>query len=100
MKFNAVPAVPKTKIIVSKSSIKALADFWVWVISTPWASSVVQLGEDRFGAILPRVRSRFCGRARELEEYGLKPWNVTQRIRRINTKLDSLIGQKVAEKGA
>lgn len=33
-----------------------------------------------------------------LKEYKLKPWNVTQRIRRMNKKLDRLIGQKVAEK--
>jgi hypothetical protein len=33
-----------------------------------------------------------------LKEYELKPWNVTQRIRRINKKIDSLIGQKAAEK--
>jgi len=33
-----------------------------------------------------------------LKEYKLKPWNVTQRIRRVNNKLDSLIGQKAAEK--
>jgi len=40
--------------------------------------------------ILPRdVASR-------LKEYKLKPWNVTQRIRRMNKKLDRLIGQKVA----
>jgi len=33
-----------------------------------------------------------------LKEYKLKPWNVTQRIRRMNKKLDSLIGQEAAEK--
>ena len=33
-----------------------------------------------------------------LKEYKLKPWNVTQRIRRMNKKLDRLIGQKTAEK--
>ena len=33
-----------------------------------------------------------------LKEYKLKPWNVTQRIRRMNKKLDRLIGQKAAEK--
>ena len=36
--------------------------------------------------------------ANRLKEYKLKPWNVTQRIRRMNKKLDSLIGQKTAEK--
>ena len=36
--------------------------------------------------------------ASRLKEYKLKPWNVTQRIRRINKKLDRLIGQKAAEK--
>jgi len=41
--------------------------------------------------VLPR------GIAARLKEYNLKPWNVTQRIRRMNNKLDSLIGQKVAE---
>jgi hypothetical protein len=42
--------------------------------------------------ILPRdVASR-------LKEYELKPWNVTQRIRRMNKKLDRLIGQEAAEK--
>jgi len=42
--------------------------------------------------ILPRdVASR-------LKEYKLKPWNVTQRIRRMNKKLNRLIGQKAAEK--
>jgi len=30
--------------------------------------------------------------------YKLEPWNVTQRIRRMNKKLDRLIGQKTAEK--
>jgi len=33
-----------------------------------------------------------------LRERKLKPWNVTHRIRRMNKKLDSLIGQKAAEK--
>jgi len=33
-----------------------------------------------------------------LKEYKLKPWNVTKRIRRMNKKLDRLIGQKAAEK--
>jgi len=36
--------------------------------------------------------------ALKLKEYKLKPWNVTQRIRRMNKKLDSLIGQKATEK--
>jgi len=36
--------------------------------------------------------------ASRLKEYRLKPWNVTQRIRRMNEKLDSLIGQKAAGK--
>jgi len=36
--------------------------------------------------------------AARLKEYRLKPWNVTQRIRRMNKKLDRLIGQKAAEK--
>ena len=36
--------------------------------------------------------------ASRLKEYKLKPWNVTQRIRRMNKKLDRLIGQKAAEK--
>jgi len=36
--------------------------------------------------------------ASRLREYKLKPWNVTQRIRRMNKKLDRLIGQKAAEK--
>jgi len=36
--------------------------------------------------------------ASRLKQYGLNPWNVTQRIRRMNKKLDRLIGQKAAEK--
>jgi hypothetical protein len=36
--------------------------------------------------------------ANRLKKYRLKPWNVTQRIRRMNKKLDRLIGQKAAEK--
>lgn len=36
--------------------------------------------------------------AARLLEYGLTPWNVTRRIKRMNDKLDKLIGQKVAEK--
>ena len=36
--------------------------------------------------------------ALELKEYRLKPWNVTQRIRRMNKKLDAQIGKFVAEK--
>jgi len=33
-----------------------------------------------------------------LKDYKLKPWNVTQRLRRMNKKLDCLNGQKAAEK--
>jgi len=36
--------------------------------------------------------------ASRLKEYRLKPWNVTQRIRRVNKRIDRLIGQKAAEK--
>ena len=36
--------------------------------------------------------------ALKLEEYRLKPWNVTQRIRRMNKRLDAQIGKAVAEK--
>lgn len=36
--------------------------------------------------------------ALELSEYRLKPWNVTQRIRRMNKRLDAQIGKFVAEK--
>lgn len=36
--------------------------------------------------------------ARELEEYKLNPWNVTQRIRRMNKRLDRHIAKNVAEK--
>jgi len=36
--------------------------------------------------------------ASRLKEYKLKPWNVTQRIRRMNRKLDRLICQKAVEK--
>ena len=36
--------------------------------------------------------------ALELAEYNLNPWNVTQRIRRINKRLDPHIGKGVAEK--
>jgi hypothetical protein len=36
--------------------------------------------------------------AARLKRYGLKPWNVTQRIRRMDKKLDDIIGQKAAEK--
>jgi len=38
--------------------------------------------------------------ASRLKEYKLKPWNVTQRIRRMNKKLDRLIGQKALRKWA
>jgi len=34
----------------------------------------------------------------QLEKYQLKPWNVTQRIRRMNKKLDARIGKLMAEK--
>jgi hypothetical protein len=33
-----------------------------------------------------------------LKEHKPKPWNMTQRIRRMNKKLNRLIGQKTAEK--
>jgi len=36
--------------------------------------------------------------ATELGEYGLKRWDVTRRIQRMNKKLMKEIGQKVAEK--
>jgi len=36
--------------------------------------------------------------AARLKEYKLKPWNVTQCIRRMNKKLDRLVGQKASEK--
>jgi len=36
--------------------------------------------------------------ALRLKEYKLRLWNVTQRIRRMNKKLDRLLGQKAAEK--
>jgi hypothetical protein len=36
--------------------------------------------------------------ANRLKEHKLKPWNATQRIRRMNKKLDRLIGQITAEK--
>ena len=36
--------------------------------------------------------------ARELAEYKLSPWNVTQRIRRMNKRLDRHIAKHVAEK--
>jgi len=34
----------------------------------------------------------------ELAEYGLKRWDVTRRIQRMNKKLMKEVGQKVAEK--
>jgi len=36
--------------------------------------------------------------ARELADYKLNPWNVTQRIRRMNKRLDRHIAKEVAEK--
>jgi len=36
--------------------------------------------------------------AAELGEYGLKRWNVTRRIQRMNKKLMKELGQKLAEK--
>jgi len=36
--------------------------------------------------------------ALELAEYGLKRWDVTRRIQRMNKKLTKELGQKVAEK--
>ena len=36
--------------------------------------------------------------ASELVEYGLKRWDVTRRIQRINKKLTKELGQKIAEK--
>ena len=36
--------------------------------------------------------------ARDLKRYRLNPWNVTQRIRRINKRLDRHIAKQVAEK--
>jgi hypothetical protein len=36
--------------------------------------------------------------ASELAEYGLKRWDVTRRIQRMNKKLMKEVGQKVAEK--
>jgi len=36
--------------------------------------------------------------ASELSEYGLKRWDVTRRIQRMNKKLTKELGQKVAEK--
>ena len=36
--------------------------------------------------------------ANELKRYKLKPWNVTQRIRRMNKRLDCHIAKQVAEK--
>ena len=34
----------------------------------------------------------------ELKRYKLKPWNVTQRIRRMNRRLDHYVAKQVAEK--
>jgi len=52
------------------------------------------------GAIIEEVASRrlYGILPTRLKEYKLKPWNVTQRIRRMNKKSDRLIGQKAAEK--
>jgi hypothetical protein len=36
--------------------------------------------------------------ASELAEYGLKRWDVTRRIQRMNKKLMKEVGQKVVEK--
>ena len=36
--------------------------------------------------------------ALELAEYRINPWNVTQRVRRMNTRLDSHIAKHLAEK--
>jgi len=36
--------------------------------------------------------------AKDLKGYGLKPWNVTQRTRRMNKRLDRYIAKQVAEK--
>ena len=36
--------------------------------------------------------------ASELTEYGLKRWDVTRRIQRMNKKLTKELGQKIAEK--
>jgi len=36
--------------------------------------------------------------AQELAEYKINPWNVTQRIRRVNKRLDQHIAKHVAEK--
>ena len=36
--------------------------------------------------------------ARDLKRYRLNPWNVTQRIRRMNKRLDRYISKQVAEK--
>jgi len=36
--------------------------------------------------------------AKDLKRYRLKPWNVTQRIRRMNKRLDRHIAKKLAEK--
>src|SRR3990170_6778775 len=48
-------------------------------------------GAGKYG-ILPRYISH------QLEIRKLTPWKITQRIRRINKRLDRLIGQKAAEK--
>jgi hypothetical protein len=44
------------------------------------------------GGLLPSVI------ASELSKYGLKRWDVTRRIQRMNKKLMKEIGQKLAEK--
>jgi coenzyme F420-reducing hydrogenase delta subunit len=44
------------------------------------------------GGLLPSVI------ASELAEYGLKRWDVTRRIQRMNKKLLKELGQKIAEK--
>jgi len=36
--------------------------------------------------------------AKAVKDYLLKPWNVTQRMRRMNRNLDHLVGQKAAGK--
>ncbi len=36
--------------------------------------------------------------AKDLSEYGLKRWDVTRRIQRMNKKLAKELGQKIAEK--
>jgi hypothetical protein len=48
--------------------------------------------EEGVGGILPSAI------ARDLSKYGLKRWDVTRRIQRMNRKLKKELGQKVAEK--